>query len=235
MRNKVLSIEQKKIQSDLWTIALISFAALAIYMLLQNRIVVLIKGGSINILLRVLIGAVFQFGLAGLGISVVLIYRKESFLDYGLNKKGWIKSIAFCFICFVPHIIFMQLTNQITGYLPFQSVWTTKDVLSGNFPVNIIGMLITGAVWGFFEGFNYVVISDKINSLYSSTNKWLNWGAIICSVMCILIHGVIGITLESIIEMITVFTAIYGMLMVKQFTGNAWGCVFVFIFLWNAF
>jgi len=129
----------------------------------------------------------------------------------------------------------MQLTNQITGYLPFQSVWTTKDVLSGNFPVNIIGMLITGAVWGFFEGFNYVVISDKINSLYSSTNKWLNWGAIICSVMCILIHGVIGITLESIIEMVTVFTAIYGMLMVKQFTGNAWGCVFVFIFLWNAF
>lgn len=53
--------------------------------------------------------------------------------------------------------------------------------------------------------------------------------------MCILIHGMIGVTMEGIIEMLTVFIAIYGMLVTKTVTGNAWGCVFLFVFLWNAF
>ncbi len=35
--------------------------------------------------------------------------------------------------------------------------------------------------------------------------------------------------------MITILIIIYGMLMVKEITDNAWGCVFMFVFLWNAF
>jgi len=53
--------------------------------------------------------------------------------------------------------------------------------------------------------------------------------------MCILIHGMIGVTPEGFLEMLTVMIIIYGMLMVKEFTGNAWGCIFIFVFLWNAF
>lgn len=98
-----------------------------------------------------------------------------------------------------------------------------------------LGYLIIAVAWGFFEGFNYVVISDKINKLLPVKHRWLNWGAIICAVMCILIHGMIGVTMEGIIEMLTVFIAIYGMLVTKTVTGNAWGCVFLFVFLWNAF
>jgi hypothetical protein len=128
----------------------------------------------------------------------------------------------------------MFATNQISVYLPFQSVWTTKNVLASGFPINVIGMLITAIAWGFFEGFNYVVICDKINKRYPSKNKWLNWGAIMCAILCILIHGAIGVTPEGIVEMITTMIIIYGMLMVKEYTGNAWGCVFIFVFLWNA-
>ncbi|WMC91386.1 hypothetical protein [Kineothrix sp. MB12-C1] len=54
-------------------------------------------------------------------------------------------------------------------------------------------------------------------------------------VLCIIIHGAIGVTAEGIIEMLTIFMIVYGMLMVKEYTGNAWGCVFIFVFLWNAF
>lgn len=132
-------------------------------------------------------------------------------------------------------MIFMLSTGQITSYLPFQSVWTTREVLSSGFPINVIGMLITAIAWGFFEGFNYVVISDKINRRYPSKNRWLNWGAIACAVLCILIHGAIGVTAEGIIEMVTIFLIVYGMVMVKEYTGNAWGCVFIFTFFWNAF
>ena len=38
----------------------------------------------------------------------------------------------------------------------------------------------------------------------------------------------------GIVEIITTVIAIYGMLMVKKKTGNAWGCVFAFCFIWNA-
>lgn len=129
----------------------------------------------------------------------------------------------------------MMSTGQITSYLPFQSVWTTQEVLSSGFPSNIIAVIITALAWGFFEGFNYVVISDKINRRYLSKNRWLNWGAIVCAVLCILIHGAIGVTAEGIIEMLTIVIIVYGMLMVKKATQNAWGCIFIFVFLWNAF
>ena len=175
-------------------------------------------------------GATFQFGLAGLGIAVVMIFRKENILDYGLNKKRAVLSVLLCSLCFVPYIGFVLSTGQITSYLPFQSVWTTQDVLSSRFPINVIGMLITALAWGFFEGFNYVLISDKINRRYPSKNRLLNWGAISCALLCILIHGAIGVTAEGIIEMLTIFIIVYGMLMVKELTGNAWGGVFIFVF-----
>jgi len=227
--------EKKRLSIDLWVIALVSLAVLGIGIVLQSQLRTFAKDSEINILLRVLCAALLQFGLAGLGITIVSIVRKESFRSYGLQAKGAIPSIIFCVLCFVPHLIFMFATKEITGYLPFQSVWTTRDVLASGFPQNIIGILITTTSWGFFEGFNYVVISDKINKRFPSRNKWLNWGAIVCAVLCVLIHGAIGVSIGNIIEMLTIIVIIYGMLMAKEFTGNAWGCVFTFLFLWNAF
>ncbi len=235
MAKKQLSEEQRKLEADLWAIALISLGILGVYLFFQNQVAAVIKDSGIHILLRVLLGAVFQFGLAGFGIVVVAIFRKENLLSYGLNKKRAVLSVFLCSLCFVPYLVFMLLTGQITSYLPFQSVWTTQAVLLSGFPVNVIGMLITAVAWGFFEGFNYVVISDKINRRYPSKNRWLNWGAIVCAVLCILIHGAIGVTAEGIVEMLTIVIIVYGMLMVKEFTGNAWGCVVLFVFFWNAF
>jgi len=35
--------------------------------------------------------------------------------------------------------------------------------------------------------------------------------------------------------LLTVIIIIYGMLIVREITGNACGCIFIFVFLWNAF
>lgn len=35
-------------------------------------------------------------------------------------------------------------------------------------------------------------------------------------------------------QILTTFAAIYGMLIVRKLTGNAWGCIFAFCFIWNA-
>ena len=42
------------------------------------------------------------------------------------------------------------------------------------------------------------------------------------------------ITLERLIEMLTTMILIYGMLIVRKETGNAWGCVLIFFVYWNA-
>jgi len=76
-----------------------------------------------------------------------------------------------------------------------------RDVLLSAFPINIIGILVTTLAWRFFEGFNYVVISDKINRRYPSRKRWLNWGAFVCAVLCILIHGAIGVTADIAVKL----------------------------------
>lgn len=105
--------------------------------------------------------------------------------------------------------------------------------MNSGIPFSIIGMAIIILVWGFFEGFNYAVICEKINRRYPSKNKWLDSGAITCAIICILFHP-LSISFWGIVELITTFIAIYGMLIVKKQTGNAWGCIFAFCFIWNA-
>lgn len=235
MKERTLTYEQKKIEIDLYIILASSLIVIGLYSILQNRIMLFIDNLTIPILLRTLVSALIQFGVAGLGITMVSILRKESFFNQGLKMKGTALSILLCSFCFLPHLAFLLATKQIDFYLPFQSVWVANEVLESNFPVNIIGLVLITISWGFFEGFNYVFISDKINKRYPTKNRWLNIGAIASAIFCILIHGTIGLTPKNFIEMITIIILIYGMLMVKEFTKNAWGCVFLFVFFWNAF
>lgn len=226
---------KKQLDTDLWIIAIISFLVLALYIIFNQSINNIVFDTSINIVLRVLfVGGIFQFGLAGLGITVVSIFRKESFLSHGLTLKNILPAVLLSALCCVPDFIYNFFAGNMHAWFPFSDVNTTAEVMTSGFPFNILGMLITAICWGFFEGFNYVVISDKINERYPSRNKFLDWGAIICAVMCILIHGIIGVTPNVIIEMICTMILIYGMLIVRKFTGNAWGCVLIFVLYWNA-
>ncbi|HHW46851.1 MAG TPA: hypothetical protein GXX17_08115 [Clostridiales bacterium] len=232
---KNLTVAQKKADIDLWIIIISTFAMLAIYLIFQQNIIAVFKDTTKPILLRTLFAAFFQFGVAGLGITIVSFYRKEPFTKHGLNSRHLLKSIGLSLLCCAPYAAFVLLNNSFNGYMPFQGVMTTKEVLQSGFPTNIIGMAITAVIWGFFEGFNYIFISDKINERYPTKYKYFNWGAFACSCMCILVHGIIGIRPEDIFEMVAVICIIYGMIMVREKTGNAWGTVAVFVLFWNAF
>jgi len=227
--------QKRKTMFDLIVICAITMIVLGIFISVQGDVESFARDPGIHILLRTAIMALMQFSIAGLGILLVMLIRKESFISYGLRTDNVLKSIVFCTLAFVPNIIFEFAIGQSDSYLPFQQVWMTRELLGSSFAVGAVGYLMIAVAWGFFEGFNYVVICEKINALLPVKHRWLNWGAIICGVMCILIHGMIGVTPEGIIEMLTVILAIYGMLVTKTATGNAWGCVFVFVFLWNAY
>ena len=225
----------KKLDIDLWIIFISTMLVIILYNSFSSVIIKILKDKSIYILLRLLLAASFQFGVAGLGITIISLLRKEKFSIHGLNRETLIKSIILCSLCFIPNIIYTYYIDGAITYLPFRKILTTSEIIASGFPVNFIGILITSLIWGFFEGFNYVVISDKINERYPSKNIWLNRGAISCGVLCILVHGVIGVTVNDILEMVSIFIIIYGMLMVKSITKNAWGCVFIFIMFWNAY
>jgi hypothetical protein len=226
---------KKKLEVDLWIITIVTVLILVVYSVWNKSINEIVYNSSINIVLRVLfIGGIFQFGLAGLGITIVSIFRKESFLSHGLTLKNILPAILLSTLCCVPDFIHNFIIGNVDVWLPFYDVNTTAEVLNSGFPTNVFGMVITAVCWGFFEGFNYVVISDKISERNPSKNKFWDWGAFVCAVMCIVIHGAVGITPKEIIDMFCTMILIYGMLIVRKTTGNAWGCVLIFILYWNA-
>lgn len=224
--------EQKKTEIDLWVIAFVTLAVFFCYALKDNQLRDFVTDTEISVVLRLLVNAGIQFGIAGLGITIVCIWRKETFTAYGLRKSNTGKAVAGTVVSFFPYICYLLISGQIDGYRPF-SILVTDDVIASGFPFSILGMALIALVWGFFEGFNYAVICEKINQRYSPKNIWLDYGAITCAVFCVLFHA-FNISFWGLVEIVTTFLAIYGMLLVRRRTGNAWGCVFAFCFIWNA-
>ena len=126
------------------------------------------------------------------------------------------------------------MTAGIHSYFPFQAVSFTRPLLSAGPVVGISGMIMVMLSWGFFEGFTFVVISDRINKLLPPKNLLGNWGAAVSGLACLLLHTALGLPPETFWAGLCDFILIYGMLVIKDYTGNAWGCVFIFFFLWNA-
>ena len=234
MKKKELSIEQKKADKDLNIIIYATLIPLIIYLIFGNDIMNFAKTSEMNIWLRFIPVMLVQFSLAGLGSLIVICYRKEELKEYGLVKNNFFKTIILSLVVCIPSMIFLLVNNEINSYLPLKGFFFTSLFLNSNYPTNILGYILIAFVWGIVEGFNYVVISKKINERYISKNKWLNYGAIVCGIVCVLIHGMVGFDLYTIFEALTTFIIIYGMLIVKEKTNNAWGCIFIFLFFWNA-
>ena len=224
----------KKADKDLNIIIYATLIPLIIYLIFGNDIMNFAKTSEMNIWLRFIPVMLIQFSLAGLGSLIVICYRKEELKEYGLVKNNFFKTIILSLVVCIPSIIFMLMNNEINSYLPLKGCFFTNLFLNSNYPTNILGYILIAFVWGIVEGFNYVVISKKINERYISKNKWLNYGAIVCGIVCVLIHGMVGFDLYTIFEALTTFIIIYGMLIVKEKTNNAWGCIFIFLFFWNA-
>ena len=235
MMKNTLTVKQKEADQDLNIIAVLTILSLIGYIIPQKQILSFLHQTELPIWSRLLFLATLQFCVAGLGTSVVMILRKESYKQYGLLAKHFLPTLIQTAAICLPLLLFLISRGQIHSYLPFQSILLTREVLASSFPTNIVGFLLIGLIWGFWEGFNYVVIANKINCRYPSHHTWLDYGAFTCALICLIIHGMIGLSLHAILETLSVFILIYGMLIIQKKTGNAWGCIFIFLFIWNAF
>lgn len=223
---------KKKLTIDLWIIALVTIAVYIVYGVFGSRIMSFCKNSDISVWPRLLTAAALEFGIAGLGITIVGLMRKESFASFGLRWENAIKAVLWTIVFFLPYILFIFLSGQFEGYEPL-SIMVTPDLHKAGIVATIIGALVIAVVWGFFEGFNYVVICEKINRRFPVKTKFFDWGALVVSIMGILFHPM-SFSIQGIIEIVTTFIAIYGMLQVRKVYKNAWGCVFAFLFIWNA-
>ena len=223
---------KKKLTIDLWIIALVTIAVYIVYGVFGSRIMSFCKNSDISVWPRLLTAAALEFGIAGLGITIVGLMRKESFASFGLRWENAIKAELWTIVFFLPYILFIFLSGQFEGYEPL-SIMVTPDLHKAGIVATIIGTLVIAVVWGFFEGFNYVVICEKINRRFPVKTKFFDWGALVVSIMGILFHPM-SFSIQGIIEIVTTFIAIYGMLQVRKVYKNAWGCVFAFLFIWNA-
>lgn len=223
---------KKKLTIDLWIIALVTIAVYIVYGVFESRTMSFCKNSDISVWPRLLTAAALEFGIAGLGITIVGLMRKESFASFGLRWENAIKAVLWTIVFFLPYILFIFLSGQFEGYEPL-SIMVTPDLHKAGIVATIIGTLVIAVVWGFFEGFNYVVICEKINRRFPVKTKFFDWGALVVSIMGILFHPM-SFSIQGIIEIVTTFIAIYGMLQVRKVYKNAWGCVFAFLFIWNA-
>ena len=229
---RILTLEQKRLDANLWIIAFATMAVYFAYGAIGKQLMAFCKDSSISVWPRLLASAGFEFGIAGLGITLVCIIRKIPFVNFGLKKENAGKAIVGAVLCFLPHIFYVIISGQFEGYEPL-SVMVTPDLHKAGIFATILGTLIIAVVWGFFEGFNYAVIAQFISERYPVNSKWFDPGALVCTLMGIMFHPVHFDAL-GIVDLITTFVALYGMLMIRKYTKNSWGCVFAFLFIWNA-
>ena len=88
MKKQQLSAEQKRLETDLWIIALVTLGVFLFYAATGKQLMSFVANSNISVIPRLLLNAGVQFGVAGLGITIVCILRKESFTHFGLIRKN---------------------------------------------------------------------------------------------------------------------------------------------------
>lgn len=87
MSKKTLSLEQKRLDTDIWIIALVTLAVFCLYAAMGNQFTQFVLDSGRPIFPRLLVNAGIQYGVAGLGITIVCILRREAFSSFGLRKE----------------------------------------------------------------------------------------------------------------------------------------------------
>lgn len=77
MARQTLTIEQKRVDIDIWIIVLVTLGTFAVYTITGNQLMNFVANNEVSVIPRLLLNATVQFGVAGMGISLVCILRKE--------------------------------------------------------------------------------------------------------------------------------------------------------------
>ena len=106
---------KKQLETDIWIIALVTLGIFLLYASTGKQLMSFVTNSNISVILRLLLNASIQFGIAGLGITIV---------------------------CFIPSICYIFVSGRFNGYQPF-SILITNDVLASGISTSILGIFST--------------------------------------------------------------------------------------------
>ena len=173
MTKQQLSTEQKRLDTDIWIIALVTFGVFLCYAAMGNQLKDFVTDSSFSVIPRLLLNAAIQFGVAGLGITIVCVLRRERFTHFGLTQKNAFKAIIGTIICFIPSICCIFLSGQFSGYQPF-SILITDDVVASGIPFSIISMALIAVVWGFLKDLTMLLYVRRLTEdILQKRNVWI--------------------------------------------------------------
>lgn len=110
-----------------------------------------VSGGEL--LLQTLLGALTEYGVFGLGITIVCAVRRESFRSFGLKWEKLGVTVLLSALACAPAFVSMLFRNEVHSYLPFQTVNFTKQVLEAGVPVVWLEWLLLRRAGAFLKGF----------------------------------------------------------------------------------
>jgi hypothetical protein len=169
--------------------------------------------------------AAYQFALEGLAVLVIMAIRRERFSDYEFIRRNLGKSVALSVVLAAIYDLAMSWHAGAILWIPLRRQPATRMSLSAGFPLSIVGLAVTVAAWGFFEGFFGVFFARKLNrALGHSGRGWFSPGTLGFALFNGMIHFANG---QGIQGFVTSFASGYAIAVIPGVIGNAWGSALV--------
>ena len=119
MMKSTLTDKQKEADSDLNIIVILTILSFIGYILFQKQILDFSHQTEFSIWIRLLFLATLQFCVTGLGTSVVMIRRKESWKQYGLLAKHFLPTLIQTATICLPLLLFSSVEGRFIPISPF--------------------------------------------------------------------------------------------------------------------
>jgi hypothetical protein len=157
----------------------------------------------------------------GLAPVTLMLIRQESFSRYGFTRNRLWPSLSLGLLLAFLYDAAMSFYAHAVLWIPLRRQPAIRIALAAGFPLNLLGILITIAVWGFLEGFFGIYFARKINILLGHSGRgWLAPGVLAFALFNGGAHLIVGQGLEGFM---TSFASGYAIAVVPAVTENAWG------------
>jgi hypothetical protein len=165
--------------------------------------------------------ATYQFMFEGLALLLIMRIRHERFSDYGFTWHNAGKSIALALVLAGLYDLAMSWHANALLWIPLRRQPAVRMSSGVGFPLSLVGLAVTVAAWGFFEGFFGVFFARKLDQAFSRNGHgWLSPGAVGFA----LFNGLIHLTVhQGISGFIASFASGYAIAVIPGVTRNAWG------------
>lgn len=168
--------------------------------------------------------AVFQFAAEGLAPLIRIAIRRERFSDFGFKWHKLGNSIALAVVLVLIYDLALSFHARTWIWIPLRRHNAVRNSLAVGLPLDVVGLLIVIAVWGFFEAFFGVFFAKRLNRVVDhSGDGWLAPGVLGFALFNGFLHAAIG---QGIAGFATSFASGYGIAVIPAVTKNSWGAVY---------